>query len=98
MDLYYWPPSAPRETALESFVKAFEALGYATCSTSDLEPRKEKVAIFAKPSGEPTHAARQLSNGRWTSKLGKNVDIEHELNGLTSRDYGSPVLFLERRI
>ena len=31
-----------------------------------LEPGFEKIALYADNSGKPTHAARQLDNGRWT--------------------------------
>ena len=39
------------------------------------------VAIY-QSGGLPTHAARQLSDGNWTSKLGPNIDITHSLSGL----------------
>ena len=37
----------------------------------------DKVALFGD-SVYYTHAARQLLNGKWTSKLGKAEDIEHD--------------------
>jgi hypothetical protein len=43
------------------------------------------------------HAARQLPTGRWTSKLGKAVDIEHDTpEGVTGPVYGAVVKFLRR--
>jgi len=44
----------------------------------------------------PTHAARQLENGRWTSKLGELEDIEHDLHHLASGAYGAVVQILKR--
>ena len=45
------------------------------------------------------HAARQLSDGRWTSKLGELVDIEHpDLADVAGGIYGQPNLYMERRI
>lgn len=38
--------------------------------------------------GIPSHAARQLPNGRWTSKCGQAEDIEHDLRDLEGRLYG----------
>lgn len=58
-------------------VELFLAAGYELCGDGSLEDRYEKIAIYAK-DGEPTHAARQLGDGRWTSKLGKYEDIEHD--------------------
>ena len=74
----YWPESAPREETLAGFRAVFESLGYQDCSTDDLEPDFERIAIFVDAEGVPTHVARQLENGKWTSKLGSWEDIEHE--------------------
>ena len=52
----------------------------------------------ATSDGEPTHAARQLPNGKWTSKLGRWEDIEHDLEGLTGEMYGSVQQILKRQI
>jgi hypothetical protein len=54
------------------------------------------VALFVATTGCPTHAARQLASGRWTSKLGKAEDIEHELRDLEGDVYSSVVLVLKR--
>lgn len=46
---------------------------------------------------KPTHAARQLSSGHWTSKLGDCEDIEHfALDGVANKIYGAAVVFLKR--
>ncbi len=83
---YYWPPDAPREYSLEAYVRAFESIGYHRCDSSDLEPGFEKVAIFANETG-PTHASRQMVDGKWSSKLGPFEDIEHVLEALTGNSY-----------
>jgi hypothetical protein len=83
---------------VDAFEAAYRSVGYERCGSSGFELRFEKIAVFAKPNGEPTHAARQLDSGRWTSKLGRHVDIEHgEPNVLTSAVYGAPVMFMRRR-
>lgn len=98
-NLYYWPPGQPRRLELDTYVRAFAALGYAHCHTGDLEPGVEKVALYADAMGTPTHAARQLRNGRWTSKLGQLEDIEHEtLDCVSGPDYGAVAIFLRRAI
>src|SRR5262245_45282194 len=72
----YWPPNVPRQESLSAFIAAFKSLNYESCATADLEPGREKIALFAQ-GDVPTHAARQLPSGSWTSKLGPSVDIEH---------------------
>ncbi len=52
--------------------------------------------MFADALGLPTHAARQLASGRWTSKLGKAEDIEHDLHDLEGDLYGIVVLLMKR--
>src|SRR5262245_6443084 len=92
----YWPPGIPRVLSLPAFQDVFALLGYAPCGTELLEPGFEKVAVFALANGTPTHAARQLPHGAWTSKLGHAEDIEHELRALEGQIYGTVTLFLKR--
>lgn len=98
-DEYYWPEGAPTEWNIAAVVQTFGMLGYVPCETADLEPGFQKIAIFTNASGEPTHAARQLPNGRWTSKLGDWEDIEHELAGVEGEKmYGSTRQILKRSL
>src|SRR5439155_19099867 len=91
-----WPASARREETVAAFVEAFQSLGYLPCIDDSVEPGFEKVALYAL-AGLPKHAARQLPNGRWTSKLGALEDIEHTLDGLVGAWYGTIVQILKRR-
>jgi hypothetical protein len=47
-------------------------------------------------TGKPTHAARQVGYGKWTSKLGSLVDIEHDINGVSGTRYGSVAVIMKR--
>ena len=67
---YYWPRELPRICTLENFIAAFRLLGYSVCKSFKREIRFEKVAIYVNGLGKPTHMARQLETGKWTSKLG----------------------------
>lgn len=63
---------------LSSFIVAAAELGYAKCETGDVEDGIEKIALYGLVE-YVDHAARQLANGRWTSKLGlEHDDIEHD--------------------
>jgi hypothetical protein len=95
----FWPPEAPLSETLEAFEAAFASLGYVRCIDYSLERRYEKIAIYASTAGIPTHAARQLATGRWTSKLGHSEDIEHSSpDALISNNYGAPALLMRRRL
>ena len=89
-------PGVSRERTRDAFVAMFASLGYAVCEGEDPEEGYERIALFADGDGRPTHAARQLSNGRWSSKLGKAEDIEHGLHDLEGMLYGSVVLLMKR--
>jgi hypothetical protein len=94
----YWPQEAPVEVTVEAFKKAYQTLGYEECDTFSVENGFEKIVIYAL-NGKPTHAARQLKNGNWTSKLGQNIDIEHYAPGAIERsEYGSVVAYMRRPI
>jgi hypothetical protein len=77
-------------------VAAFTSLGYTVCEGEEPESGYEKIALFADGDGRPTHAARQLPNGRWSSKLGKAEDIEHGLRDLEGTLYGEVVFLMKR--
>jgi hypothetical protein len=93
---YHWPFLDADET-LDNFVRAFETLGYIECTPdSSIEFGFEKVAIYAN-GDEPTHAAKSLENGMWSSKLGDYEDIEHAtLEIVSGRGYGEAKRFLKR--
>jgi hypothetical protein len=92
----YWPPEARREVTLEAFLQAYQLHGYADRSDPQLEPTRQKVAIYTSAAGVPTHAARQLPDGWWASKLGPQIDIEHELGALDGPAYGRVAVILAR--
>ena len=94
----FWPSGVARAETLPAFRDAFASLGYSDCSGEDLEPGFEKIAVFANDQGVPMHAARQLPEGRWTSKLGELEDIEHVLQDLEETEYGSVVLVMKRPV
>lgn len=93
----YWPKGVPRVATVDAFLQAYGTLGFVPTIQSDFEDGKDRIALFTL-AGVPTHAARQLANGRWTSKCGANVDMEHDLTDLDGPTYGSATHFLERPV
>jgi len=95
---FYWPDGVPQEETIEAYIQAYQTLGYEICLGEGLEVGYQKIAIYVDSSGIPTHAARQLANGKWTSKLGWLEDIEHELDGLVGDRYGVVGQILKRAV
>jgi hypothetical protein len=95
---YWWPPDVPLEETIAAFVLLYAGLGYSPCDDGSLEPDYEKIALHAIDA-VVKHAARQLPDGRWTSKLGPYIDIEHTTPaGVEGPVYGKVVRFLKRPI
>jgi hypothetical protein len=94
----YWPSHISKENNVKSFVELYESYGYCQCSDGLYEPGVEKIVLFADKDGKPTHAARQLENGNWTSKLGEYIDVEHSLESLSGGSYGNPIAFFRKSI
>lgn len=93
---HYWPAAAPLEYTVAAYVAAYETLGYSPCDDDALLNGVEKVAVFAE-NGVPKHAARQLQDGSWVSKLGQAHDIVHQAaEDVGGSSYGEPVAFVAR--
>ncbi len=93
----YWPRAlGAASSTIDAFRELFVGLlGFEDATDDSLEPGYTKVALFAR-NGDPTHAARQLSNALWTSKLGADYDIGHALRALEGDQYGHVVAFFKQ--
>lgn len=93
----YWPPGVPLyDLSVANFERAYETCGFERCIDGSRECDYEKIALYAK-QGAVTHTARQLPSGRWTSKLGKDIDIMHPtVASLEASDYGAVVTYMRR--
>jgi hypothetical protein len=94
-----WPSYAPADRTIRSFFILYAAHHYRLCANGEHESGMEKIAIYGS-SSIVTHAARQLVDGAWTSKLGGGPLLSHTLYGLTSNasgaGYGSVLAFMSR--
>jgi len=95
-DQFYWVQGVPMEETLSAYIQAYQTLGFMTCDSAELEAEFEKIALYVDDGGILVHAAKQLSTGKWSSKLGWLEDIEHELEGLTGERYGNVGQILRR--
>jgi hypothetical protein len=97
----YWPDGVDRQVTIEVFIKAFATKGYLPCEDGTLDETCEKVALYGMDDGSgrmvPTHAAIQLPDGKWASKLGKCEDIHHAtVDAVNGPSYGVVVRYLKR--
>jgi hypothetical protein len=74
----YWPSGIDKKETIDGFILAYQTEGYVVCEGRELETGFDKIAIYVDELGTPTHAARQLSDGSWCSKLGQWEDIQHQ--------------------
>jgi hypothetical protein len=93
---YYWPDGVKRERTIEAFIEMYSLFGYEVATDREIESQFEKIAIYVDGRAIPTHAARQLRSGMWTSKLGNGNDIAHELDALEGNVYGRVAVVMRR--
>lgn len=91
----WWPDSVPRGKTLRHYRTAYESIGFRVCQGWDYEEGFDKIAIY-ELRGEVKHTARLLSDGKWTSKMGKAQDITHSVDALDGPFYGQITLFMRR--
>ncbi len=93
----FWPIETSREdVGIGNLIAAYQSLGYEECDDGEIEERCEKLAIYGAGLMY-THAARQLPDGRRTSKLGQLEDITHSTTDvIEGSDYGYVVQYMKR--
>jgi hypothetical protein len=76
----YWPPGIPKERTLDAFIRLFMSMGYEIALNNEhgLESGFQRIAIYIDSRDRPSHVARQLPSGKWTSKLPNREDIQHD--------------------
>jgi hypothetical protein len=96
---YHWPLGIPRERTITAYLKVLAEHGYELIAQDDrFEEGWEKIAVYIDGTGEPRHFARQIGNGKWTSKLVDLIDVEHDnLECLQGDVFGSINCVLMRR-
>jgi len=96
---YIWHEEVERGYTVAVFMELFTRWGrYESCDNGSLEEGYQKIAIYHDGFNQFHHVARQLASGKWTSKLGSNEDIEHELSGLEGKFYGYAKIFMKRPV
>lgn len=95
-----WPNDYTGSPDIEAFMKAFADAGYEECEDAEQEPMYTKIALYTYPhTQECTHAARQLPNGLWTSKLGSSYDIQHSTPYvIQGRLYGNVYCLMKKKM
>jgi hypothetical protein len=97
--VHYWPSVDILDCNVNNFIDAFKLKGYECCDNCQFEPGYRKIALYVKPgSTECTHAARELSNGCWTSKLGEFNDIQHgTAEAIENDEYGKVYCYMKKK-
>lgn len=93
---YLWKEGIPEDGSIDSIVRFLQSFGFEIGNSPNIEDTLEKVALFSNGDGYVIHLARQLPNGKWTSKLGASHDVEHSLKSMEGGMYGNVVLVMER--
>lgn len=93
-DDYFWIDTN-KDSLLQTLIEMCQKLGFQICDNAQLEQNYEKIVLFSTDNQYCTHVARQLNNGRWTSKLGQSYDVTHSINAIENGIYGKATIFLK---
>lgn len=91
----HWPATLKRTYDIASYISACRLHNYQQCADGAAEVGFDKICMYTL-GGKFTHIAKQLPNGRWSSKLGELDDIAHDLNAFDGTHYGNPTYFFKR--
>jgi hypothetical protein len=84
--------------SIDAYVQHFRAHGFVECYGPDSGSGAPMVAIFAH-GVRACHAALRI-DGKWTSKIGGGVTIQHELDDLIGdrpTEYGRIVRYMRKQ-
>jgi hypothetical protein len=97
---YFWPHGIERELSIPAIRKVLAHFGFnKESNNAEWEEGFLKVAVFIDADGVPSHYARQLENGKWTSKFGELIDVEHDdLECIKCVEYGEPRFYFMREV
>jgi hypothetical protein len=97
---YYWPKGVERHWSMKTVIHVLSEYGFdEEVELATFEDGIVKVAIYADVDEYPTHFARQLANGKWTSKAGELIDFEHDsLECLHCDDYGKVTKIVQKKV
>ena len=92
----YWPSWATGNNRMESLMEALAGLGYEKCADGKVEDGYQKIVLYGF-QGSFEHAAVQMPNGRWHSKMGQGPQIEHHSpESLSGGPYGDAMIYMRR--
>ena len=98
---FYWPPEllgdADENTWVSRYVAAAQAKGFSECGEdASLEVEFEKIVLIHS-GGVFKHAALQIDEKRWKSKLGLLSDLEHPLEFMLRNPFGKGTIYMKRK-
>lgn len=98
----YWPDNISKIPNINNYKRMYNSYGFIDASTSDLEEGFKKVAIYVRGTNPKTgivvHAAKQIDDIWWSSKMGDNIDGIHHLDAIQGILYGYPRFFMKKPI
>ena len=92
----YWIDSVPRNASIINLVKIFEHFGFERCN-SLVETGYKKIVIYGN-HGISKHAAIQLDNIWYESKMGSYEICKHTLEAIEGALYGYPKVWMRKKL
>ena len=94
----FWPQEINRECTLQSFINLYKLIGFEVCENEKFEEGFEKIVIFTDNNNIPTHAAKQINDSLWSSKLGGHHDVSHTKFSIEGCNYCNYNIIMKRKL
>ena len=92
----YWIDSIERSGSINNLIKVFEYFGFER-SDSSVEEGYKKIVIYGN-RGFASHAAIQLDDIWYQSKMGEYEICKHKLEAIEGILYGYPKVWMKKKI
>ena len=86
-----------QDSTLEALKEAYQTVGFIECSDDSWEIGSEKIALYSVDGIFYDHAAKLISEGLWSSKLGDDIDISHTKEAPEGGLYGNIFCYMKRK-
>jgi hypothetical protein len=90
-------PSNSESIDIDAYIAAARTEGFVESPDAAWEQGFETIMLyFTEKNREFQHAARLVSPGIWTSKMGSGSDIMHSIDGVDSIRFGTGRVYMKR--
>jgi len=94
-----WPLGLSESLDIDNYIAAARTERFYVSQDAMWEESCDTIMLYFTTNDRKfQHAARQVSSGVWSSKLGTGSDITHAIDGIDRIDFGTGRIYMKRAI